>query len=175
MSKNILLALRSSKKFEESCVAALQSRPPLTLTINTIRKYVSMYNSSHHFTSLHTTSIYVPSYEAGQPGPVPKLSLSAIASTDHRFSPGKKVSRRASRPPNTPRGRHRAGRGRTERRRPQERCLTCLLTDPRGRFGNLPRAHGQSKQDQMKRPKPPSSRSRTIGMCAHTFVPRGSG
>ena len=45
---------------------------------------------SHHFTSLHTIMIYVPSYEAGQPGPVPKLSLSAIASTDHRFSPGKK-------------------------------------------------------------------------------------
>ena len=53
------------------------------------------------------------------------------------FFAEKNVSRRPSRPPNTPRGRHRAGRGRTERRRPRKRYPTCLLTDPRGRFRQL--------------------------------------
>ena len=53
------------------------------------------------------------------------------------FFAGKNVSRRPSRPPNTPRGRHRAGRGHAECRRPRKRCLTCLLIDPRGRFRQL--------------------------------------
>ena len=51
--------VKDPEKSGQSLVAALQSRPPLTLTINTIRDYVSIYNSSHHFTSLHTSSIYV--------------------------------------------------------------------------------------------------------------------
>ena len=49
----------------------------------------------------------------------------------------KNVSRRPSRPQTRPRGRHMAGRGRTERRRPRKRYPTCLLTDPRGRFRQL--------------------------------------
>ena len=92
------------------------------------------------------------------------------------FFAGKKVSRRPSRPPNTPRGRHRAGRGHAECRRPRKRCLTCLLIDPRGRFRQLaarPRAIQTGSIDilTVKRPKPPSSRSRTTGMCAQPFVP----
>ena len=95
------------------------------------------------------------------------------------FFAGKKVSRRPSRPPNTPRGRHRAGRGRTERRRPRKRCPTGLLTDPRGRVRQLAaRARAIPRQSlnllAMKRPKPPSSRSRPTGMCAHPFTPGGS-
>lgn len=95
------------------------------------------------------------------------------------FFAGKKVSRRPSRPPNTPRGRHRAGRGRTERRRPRKRCPTGLLTDPRGRVRQLA-ARARAMQTgcidllAVKRPKPPSSRSRPTGMCAHPFVPGGS-
>ena len=38
---------------------------------------------------------------------------------------------------------------RTERQRPRKRCPTCPLTDPGGRFRNLPCAHGQSKQDPL--------------------------
>ena len=42
------------KNSGQSLVAALQSRPPLTLTINTIRDYVSMYMQL--FTPLYVTS-----------------------------------------------------------------------------------------------------------------------
>ena len=59
--------VKDPKNSGQSLVAALQSRPPLTLTINTIRDYVSMYMQL--FTPLYVTSHHydicttqVPSY-----------------------------------------------------------------------------------------------------------------
>ena len=56
--------VKDPKKSGQSLVAALQSRPPLTLTINTIRDYVSMYITLHttlrHFTPLRY--MYLRSY-----------------------------------------------------------------------------------------------------------------
>ena len=46
--------VKDPKNSGQSLVAALQSRPPLTLTINTIRDYVSMYMQL--FTPLYVTS-----------------------------------------------------------------------------------------------------------------------
>ena len=48
------ICVKDPKNSGQSLVAALQSRPPLTLTINTIRDYVSMYMQL--FTPLYVTS-----------------------------------------------------------------------------------------------------------------------
>ena len=52
--ENYFTCVKDPKNSGQSLVAALQSRPPLTLTINTIRDYVSMYMQL--FTPLYVTS-----------------------------------------------------------------------------------------------------------------------
>ena len=70
-------------------------------------------------------------------------------------------------PPNTPRGRHRAGRGRTERSAAAKRYPTCRPTLEAG-FGNLPRALGNANRISANRRSGDSARECRVAVLLAT-------